>query len=239
MSDDSFFREVDEELRSERVQNFWDKYKALIIGGAVAIIVGTGGYRFYESYTADQAAKAGDAFMEAVRLAETDKADEALEKLGAIANDGSPAYQALAQMRLAAELSKQGKWKEAVETYDAVAALSTANENLRSLARLRAAAILVDEGTVTEVEGRVSTLTGPGAPYRASAREYLALAYYKAGDLSQSAKLFNEIKSDAGTPRTLAQRVSLMLELIASQGGPAIVEAPAPVAATPSATTDQ
>ncbi|MFD0916008.1 tetratricopeptide repeat protein [Pseudahrensia aquimaris] len=237
MSDDSFFREVDEELRSERVQNFWDKYKAFVIGGAIAIVVGTGGYRFYETYTANQAARAGDQFMEAVRRAENNDVDQALVDLGKIAEEGSPAYQALARMRLAAELGKQGKWQEAVEAYDAVAALSSADQNLRSIARLRAAALLVDEGTVTEVEARVAPLTGPGAPYRASAREYLALAYYRAGDLEQSAKIFNEIRADSGTPRTLSNRVTLMLELIASQGGPAFTEAPAQAAPAPATET--
>ena len=48
MSDDSFIREVDEELRSDRVQEFWNKYGKLVIGVAVAIVVVTGGYRFYE-----------------------------------------------------------------------------------------------------------------------------------------------------------------------------------------------
>ena len=70
MSDDSFIREVDEELRSDRVQEFWDKYGKLVIGVAVAIVVVTGGYRFYEYYTGQQAAEAGDAFMEAVTLSE-------------------------------------------------------------------------------------------------------------------------------------------------------------------------
>lgn len=225
MSDDSFIREVDEELRSERVQNLWNQYGKLLIAAAVSIVVGVGAYVGYQKYSDNLAAQAGDAFMKAVRLAETGKTDEALAAFGEIAKDGSPAYKALAQMRSAAELSKQGKQTEAVAAYDAVAQMGGADENLKAIARLRAGAILVDEGSVTEVQARVGPLSGPGAPYRASAREYLALAHYKAGDLEQAAKLFNEIRTDSGTPRAMSQRVLLMLELIASRGGPAVESA--------------
>ena len=39
MSDDSFIREVDEELRSEQVQQVWQRYGKLIVGGAIAIVL--------------------------------------------------------------------------------------------------------------------------------------------------------------------------------------------------------
>ena len=224
MSDDSFIREVDEELRSERVQNFWTKYGKLIIGGAVAIVLVTGGYRFYEYYTQQQAAKAGDAFMEAVRLSDEGKQDVALEKLKELETAGSPAYSALAKLRTASELAKKGDVKAAITSYDEVAELNGVDLNLRSIARLRAGALLVDNGSTTEVEARVGPLMGPGAPYRGSARELLALSYFGAGDLEKSSKLFGELVADQGTPATLKQRARLMLELIASQGGPKVTQ---------------
>ena len=36
MSEESFIREVDEELRSDQVRKFWDRYKWLVIGVAVS-----------------------------------------------------------------------------------------------------------------------------------------------------------------------------------------------------------
>ena len=56
------FREVDEELRSDRFQEFWNRYGKILIGVAVAIVLATGGYRYYEYYTAKQAAEAGDRY---------------------------------------------------------------------------------------------------------------------------------------------------------------------------------
>ena len=220
MSDDSFIREVDEELRTERFQEFWKKYGKITIGVAVAIVVVTAGYRYYEYYTAKQAADAGDAFMAAVTLAQEGKQDEALAAFEKIQEGGSKSYQSLALMRGASELAKAGNIDEAVKKFDQIANDASAEENLRAIARIRAAMLLVDSGTVTDVESRVSPLSAPGAPYRASAREALGLAYYKAGDLENAFKQFDSLADDTETPSALAQRTRIILDLIASKGGP-------------------
>ena len=220
MSDDSFIREVDEELRTERFQDFWTKYGKLAIGIAVAIVVATAGYRFYDYYTSKQAADAGDAFMAAVDLAQEGKQDEALAAFEKLEGQGSVTYQSLAQMRGASELAKTGNIEEAVKKFDAIAANASVDDNLRSIARIRAAMLLVDTGSVGDVESRVSPLSAPGAPYRASAREALGLAYYKAGDLENAFKQFNSLVDDSETPQALTQRTRIMMDLIASKGGP-------------------
>ena len=82
--------------------------------------------------------------------------------------------------------------------------------------------LLVDTGSLSDVESRVSSLTAPGAPYRASAREILGLAHFKAGDLKKAFSQFKTISQDAETPSPMQQRVQIMLSLIASNGGPVI-----------------
>lgn len=222
MSEDSFIREVEEELRTERLQNFWDKYGNYLIAGAVAIVVATGGYRFYEYYSANQSAAAGDSFMEAVRLSDAGKQDEALAAFAKLEGEGGETYRVMALMRGAAELAAKGEKAEAIAKFDAVAADNSANENMRSISRIRAAMLLVDTGTVADVEQRVGELALPGAPYRSSAREALGLAHYQAGDLEKAFKQFEMISKDTDTPTALSQRTSIMLDLIASQGGPVL-----------------
>ena len=220
MSDDSFIREVDEELRSDRVQDFWNKYGKIVIGAAAAIILVTGGYRYYEYYTGQQAAAAGDAFMEAVTLSDDGKRDEAIAALDKLELGSNKAYQTLALMRGASERAEAGDADGAVTKFDSIANDSAADENLRAIARIRAAMLLVDSGTVADVEKRVSPLTAPGGPYRASAREALGLAYYKVGDLENAFKQFNSLVGDNETPPSLAQRMRIILDVIASEGGP-------------------
>ncbi|MEL6947661.1 MAG: tetratricopeptide repeat protein [Pseudomonadota bacterium] len=220
MSDDSFIREVEEELRNEKLKAFWNRFGTWIITLAVLIVVGTASWRFYEWYSLQQSSKAGDAFMEAVRLSDENKPDDAIAKLQSLSGDGTAAYQSLARLRLAAELASKGDSKAAIDAYDAVANDTAVNDNLRSIARLRAGLLLVDHGTVADVESRVSQLAGPTAPYRFSAREALGLAYLKAGDLTKAHAQFTELANDSNTPQNQQRRVSILLDVIASRGGP-------------------
>jgi hypothetical protein len=48
MSDDSFIREVEEELRSDRLKGFWDRFGPILIGAAILVVVATAGWRGYE-----------------------------------------------------------------------------------------------------------------------------------------------------------------------------------------------
>lgn len=219
MSDDSFFREVDEELRSDKVQDFWKSYGKILIAAAVAFVVAIAGWRYYEFSTDKQSAEAGDAFMAAVRLSAEDKSDEALVALQKIEGQSTGAYRTLAQLRTAAEQVEKGDKENAIKTYDSVIA-SDADENLKAIARIRAGLVLVDTAGVTEVQARVGALAAPGGPWRSSAREALGLAYFKAGDLDEAFKQFEAVLDDGDSPRSIKQRMRIMLDLIASQGGP-------------------
>lgn len=220
MSDDSFIREVDEELRTERVQDFWQRYGKILIAVAVLVILVIAGNRYYEYSTATRAAAQGDAFMAAVKLADDGKQDEAIAAFQKLANEGDDSYRTMARMRGATELVAKSETAEAVKLLDAIIADEAANENMRAIARIRSGMILVDTGTVTEVQARVGALSAPGAPYRASAREAIGLAYYKAGDLEKAFKQFEAISTDSDSPQSTQQRVRIMLDVIASMGGP-------------------
>ncbi|MDD9909334.1 MAG: tetratricopeptide repeat protein [Ahrensia sp.] len=220
MSDDSFFREVDEELRSEKVQNFWKAYGTYLIAGAVLFVAAVAGWRYYEFSTAQQAAQSGDAFIEAVRLAQNSKRDEALAALETIEGQSDNTYRVLARMRTAAELVEKGDHAAAVAAYDEVISDGGADENLKAIARIRAGFILVDTAGVSEVQGRVGALAAPDNPWRSSAREALGLAYFKAGDMNNAFQQFEAVYDDVESPATIKQRMRIMMDIIAAQGGP-------------------
>src|SRR5690554_3103701 len=103
---DSFIREVNEELRSEQLRNVWSRYGKIIIGVAVIVVLATAGHRGYTYWQAHQASKSGDRFMAALTLASENKPDEALAALKALEEDGGGSYPTLAQMRSASLLAE-------------------------------------------------------------------------------------------------------------------------------------
>ncbi|MBT1155500.1 tetratricopeptide repeat protein [Aminobacter anthyllidis] len=218
MSDDSFFREVNEEIRHERAKALWDSYGPVAIVIAVLIVIGTGLFVAWEYWVENKANSSGDQFSQALTLANSGKADEALAAFDALEKDGYGAYPLLARMRAATVQADKGDFKAAIAGFDEVAADSSIPNVIRDVARLRAALLLVDNGTYADVSGRVEALTNDTNPLRHSAREALGLAAWKDGKLADALKLFEQISSDEGAPRNARQRSNLLAELIRGSG---------------------
>ena len=218
MSDDSFIREVEEELRSDRLKKVWDQFGAFIIAAAILIVVGTAAWRGWEYYSERQASASGDRFLAALNLANEGKSDEALAALQSLEDDGYGAYPVLARMRAATVLEEKGDAAGAVAAFDAVAADGSAPDAVRDMARIRAAYILVDTGIADDVAQRAEPLSADTSPLRHAAREALGLAAWKDGRMGDAKVLFQQIVDDLNAPRNAKQRAAIMLDLIKSSG---------------------
>jgi len=218
MSDDSFFREVNEEIRKERAKAIWERFGPLAIALAVLVVLATAAFVAYEYWTESRANRSGDAFSQALTLANDGKSDEALEALKALESDGYGAYPVLARMRAATVLAEKQDFAGAVKEFDQVAADSSIPDSLRDTARLRAAFLLVDHGSYADVSARVETLTSETNALRHSAREALGLSAWKEGRAADALQLFEQIASDQGAPQNARQRATLMSELIRGSG---------------------
>lgn len=218
MSDESFIREVEEELRSDKLQSFWKSYGKIVITLAVAIVVGTAAYRYWLSYTDQVAGASGDRFLEAVELSNENKHDEAIAALEKLAEDGSGQYPALATIRLAAEYAKKGDIDQAVSSFDSISNDTGFDETLRNVARLRSGLLLVDNGTYDEVADRLEQMAGTGLAFRHSAREGLGLSAWKHKDYENALKWFEEINADQESPSGVRARAAIILELLAGIG---------------------
>lgn len=218
MEDDQFIREVNQEMRQDRMEGLWKKYKWVIMGVAVLIVVVTAASRGWESYSASQSAASGDKFMAAIALSNDGKHDEAIKNLEELSTSGSGQYPALAQLRIASEVAKRGDVSEAVAAFDKIAADSSFNSTLQSVAQLRAGLLLVDSGSMEDVTKRLGDLAEGGEPFRHSAREGLGLAAWKANKLPDAYKWFQAILDDAQSTAGTRSRADVMLKLLAGKG---------------------
>lgn len=218
MSDDSFIREVNEELRQDQAKALWDRYGPIALAAALAVVLVTAGWVAWDYWTTSRANKSGDDFSQALLLANQGKADEALTALAALEKDGYGAYPLLARMRAATVLADKGDAAGAVAGFDAVAADGSVPTAIRDMARLRAAYILVDSGGYADVAQRVETLTADSSPLRHSAREALGLAAWKETRAADALKLFAQVADDPTAPRNSRERATMMVELIRGSG---------------------
>lgn len=217
--DDTFIREVNEEIRKEQAKAIWDRYGPILIGLALLVVLATSAYVGYRYWDESRANTSGDAYSQALRLANEGKEDDALAALADIEKSGYGAYPVLARMRSATVKADKGDVAAAVSELDAVAADGSIPQSLRDMARLRAALLLVDTGSYADVSSRVEALAVDGNALRHSAREALGLSAWKEGKAADALKLFEQIVADQAAPQNVRQRATLMSELIRGSGG--------------------
>lgn len=212
MSDESLFREVDEEVRQEQYKKLWRRYGNLLVGLALLVIVGVAGYEGWRYWQQKQSEAAGDSFFAAAGLAASGEADEALKAFEAI---GTTGFVALAQLREAAVLAGEGKTDEAVKIYDAIAADAKLGNSLRDLSRIRAAAVLADKAAFADIEARLKDLSQAGNPWRHVSREIMAAVQFRLKDYEGANLQVQAILADPETPAALRQRAGVMAQLLA------------------------
>ena len=210
MSD--IFREVDEEVRRERLKRLWDRYGYLLIALAVLIVAGVGGWRANQWWEAKKAAEAGAAFASAATLAEQGKHEEAEAAFAKLTAGNSATYRMLAKFREAVEATHRDP-KAAVAIYDQLAADGSVGRVLQDLAAVRAGMLLVDTATYDELLRRLETLTASGRTFRHSARAALALSAWRADDAAAMRRWSDMALADPETPANTRGQIEMLLAL--------------------------
>ena len=217
MSNENIFREIDEELRSDRMRAMWRRFAPFVIGGAVAIVVLVAANEGWSWYTKSQSSQASQELYAALDTAGRGDLAAAQTQLDQLVADGSGGYPVLAEFRKAALLAEQGDVQGAVAAYDALAN-SQSNMRLRELALLLAGNLLVDGGTLAEVEARLGTLATDDSAMRRVARELLGLAQYKAGDFAAAEASFQAVLDDPLATSSLRNRMAYYMAQMLSEG---------------------
>ncbi|MCA3561765.1 MAG: tetratricopeptide repeat protein [Aestuariivirga sp.] len=217
MSDETLFREVDEEVRQEQFRKLWARYGNAAIGAGVLIILGVAGMEGWRYFQLKQSEAAGDQFFAAAALADAGKTADAVKDFEAIAQTG---FADLGRLRAAAELVAGNKAEDGVKLYDAIAADAGVDRTLRDIARIHAAAALADSAAFADVEARLKEFAAPGNPWRHVAREIMAGAQFRLKDYAGAGKQVQAILADPETPAALRNRAEKMSQLLLPMAPP-------------------
>jgi len=211
VSDESLFREVDEEVRQDQFKKIWAQYGNYFTALAVVIVLGVAGFKGWQYWQLSQSEKAARVFADAVRMLDEGKTADADAAFAAIDHKG---YARLANLRRAGALTAAGKTDEGVALYDAIANDQNNEQSIRDLARLRAGYALVDKLSPAELISRLGAFDNEESPWRGLAREIFALSAYRTGDYSMADRYLNAIIADQGVASDLRQRAQTLLEVV-------------------------
>jgi hypothetical protein len=207
------FDEIDEDVRRDQLKKLWDQYSIYIVAGALLIIAAVGGWRGYQYLEAKKAAEAGAAFDKASELSEQNKHAEAETAFTDLAAKAPSGYRMLARLRAAAELAQRDP-PAAVKLYDDMATDRSIGAPEQDLAKVRAAALLLETSGYPGMLQRLEPATAPGATFRHTARELLALSAWRANDTSAARQWLDMIANDGDTPPSLRSRAEALQALL-------------------------
>jgi len=215
MSD--LFNEIDEEVRRDKVLDFWMRHRNALIALAVLIVLGTAGYNSWQKHVRTKAEAIAARFEAAIEDSRAGRNADAEASLRGLVLDAPDGYKVLTRLRLASEEGKQDAAKGIV-AFDALANDVSVPEVLRDLARYRAAVLASDTLDQAALSKRLEPLTVKIGPWTGLAQELIGLAAFKAGDFDGAGRMFDAIVIDRNAPTSLKQRVEIYLGLI--RGGP-------------------
>lgn len=210
-----FIREVDDEYRRDRIAQIWTRYSGVIVGLAILLVVGAGGWRYWQYVERTRAEAAATRFEDALRLARDGKGEESERALSALAGDSSGGYRLLARFRLAAEIGGRDA-EEGAKAYDALASDGGLPPVMQDLARLRAAALRMDSADPAQAQVALERLATPTNVWRHTAREFLGLLGLKRGDYDFAGRWFDQIAADRESPQNLRARLEIYTALVAA-----------------------
>jgi hypothetical protein len=221
------FREVEEDVRKERLEKFWKAYGDYVIALMALVILGVAGWQVWLRYEDSQRAKASVQYTAAQKLT---KPDEAVAAFDALIKENPPGgYTELAKLSKADALSSLGKSSDAVALYKEIAGGDSGP--LGATARLRAAWLVADSASRADLEALLAPINTDTGPWRQLSREVLAYSDYKAGKALVASAAFAALANDPDSPDALKSRARAFAAFLQSGGARDFGTVPPPAAA--------
>lgn len=203
---ETFLREVDENLRRDRLRDFFNTYRIWLIAGMVLFLAASGGLIWWKQYQEKRSEGQVEQLAAIYRDIGAGKLTKAPQQLDALANDSSKAVRATALFTRAALAVQQNDLPLATKTYRNLATDSGLPRPYRDAALIRQTAIEFDQLKPDEVIARLEPLAKPGEPWFGSAGEMTALALIKQGKKQEAGRLYAAIAKDKTVPEALRGR---------------------------------
>ena len=205
-SSETFAREVDENLRRDRFQDFVRNYAKWVAAALVLFLVASGGWIYWqhrqEQAAADESEKLHAAFKD-IAAGQQQNVPQRLQELSRSGNDAVRASAILTEAAVALEKNDRSK---AIARYRALAADGGLPDIYRDVATIRGTALEFDTLSPDQVITRLEPLAKPGNPWFGSAGEMTAMAKLKQGKKAEAARLFAAVAADKQVPDSIRSR---------------------------------
>ncbi|NVJ93373.1 MAG: tetratricopeptide repeat protein [Methylocystaceae bacterium] len=206
LSVSTLFKEIDEELRQDKVTNLWKQYGSVLIAAIVCVVLGVAAYEGWKSYDLSTRTELSNKYAQALDLARKGDLDGATKSFQALADETDNGYDTLARMQQAGLLVRQNKMNEAATAYFQIAQNNDIDPVFKEMAIVLGALNGLDVMEPQDIIAHLQPLVGSASAWRHSATEITAYAQAKAGNKAKAAELMSSLADDASAPPGVRQR---------------------------------
>jgi len=203
---ETFVREVDENLRRDRIQDFFKEKGSWIAAAVVLFLAASAGFIWFQKHRVQVAETHVEQLAEIYKDIGTGKTAKVPNQLDDLSKSSSKAVRASSMFTRAAFALQQNDQKLALATYKKLAEDSSLPESYRNAALIRQTALEFDKLQPQQVIARLEPLAKPGDPWFGSAGEMTALALIKQGKTKEAGQLFATIAKDKDAPSAIRNR---------------------------------
>ena len=226
VSDETFVREVDEELQRDTLMSLWKRWGKTAIAAIVGLLLAWGGWLYWTHQRDVTRGEESEKLIQVIENLNANNQSEVAPTLAQLAQSDSKGTRAAAMMTQAALALSKSDTKFAIETYGKVSADTSLSQTWRDLATIRQTALEFDSMKPEAIVARLKPMAVPGNAWFGSAGEMTALAYARMEKPALAAKMFEDMAKDDKVPESIKARAKAMASSLA----------PAP--ATPAAKED-
>ena len=203
---ETFLREVDENLRRDQIRDFAKQHGSWLIAALILFLAASGGWIYWQQYQVQRSEKQVEELGQIYTDIGAGKIGAAPQKLDTLAKSGKKGVRASALFTRAALAIQQNDHKLAIATYKEIAADDGLPNAYRDAALIRQTALEFDSLKPDEVIARLEPLAKPGNPWFSSAGEMTAMAMIKQGKKQEAGRLFAAIAKDNTVPQASRDR---------------------------------
>ena len=220
-NNESFYREVDEELRRDRARTLWERYGKLAIAGVVLLLAALAGAIYWNNQQQVRAGEKGEKLIAALDDISSGNKAAATAKLDELAKADAPGYRAAALLTKADLAIEANNLDGAAALFKQVSEDQGFDEAYRNLALVRRTHVEFDKLPPQAVVDRLRPFAVAGNPWFGSAGEMVAISYLKLNKPADAARIFAAMSKDKQVPDSVRSRA---VQMAGSLGVDAIPE---------------
>ncbi len=204
---ETFLREVDENLRRDRLRDFAKKNGPLLIAAVVLFLAASGGAIWWQQHKVQRSEQQVEQLTDTYRAIAAGKPTASTTaQLDKLSESGSKAVRASALFTRAVTALEQNDTKLATAKFREIATDDGLPRPYRDLALIRQTALEFDQIPPQDVVSRLQPLAKAGEPWFGTAAEMTGMALIKQGKKNEAGQLFAAIAKDKDVPDSTRQR---------------------------------